>query len=72
MEKLTSLTRLLIQRWTAKSPRAYRIITDISLGIALTASALPLIPITLPAWVIPASAFIIALSAKLTTDNSTQ
>ena len=69
MDKLTALTRLLIARWTSKSPRAYRIITDVSLGVALAASALPLLPITLPAWVIPASAFIVALSSKLTVTN---
>ena len=72
MEKLTHLTRLLIERWTSKSPKTYRIITDVSLGIALAATALPLLPISLPAWFIPASAFIVALSAKLTTDKTNQ
>lgn len=72
MEKLSSLFRLLIERWTSKSPRAYRIITDVSLGIALAATALPLLPISLPAWFIPASAFIVALSAKLTTEKPNQ
>jgi len=72
MDKLTNLLRLLIQRWTAKSPKTYRLITDLSLGIALAATALPLIPVSLPAWFIPASAFIVALSAKLTIEKSNQ
>lgn len=67
MDKLARLTQLLIRRWTSKSPRAYRLITDVSLGVGIAATALPLLPLTLPAWVIPAGAFLAALSAKLTT-----
>ena len=68
-DKLALLAKLLIIRWTSNSPKAYRTITDIALGIGLAASALTIFPITLPVWVMPASAFILALGAKLTVEN---
>lgn len=63
------LTGELIRRWTAKSPKAYRIITDIALGAGLAATALLFLPVTLPAWVVPTGAFLVALGAKLTTEQ---
>jgi hypothetical protein len=68
-DKLALLTKQLIARWTAKSPRTYRTITDIALGVGVAATALTLLPITLPVWVLPASAFLIALGSKLTVDE---
>ncbi len=72
MDKLSTLARIALERWTKKSPKTYRLITDISLGVGLAATALPFLPIILPAWVIPTSAFLVALSAKLTIENKSQ
>ena len=69
-EKLAQISKRLIDRWTSKSPKAYRTVTDIALGAGLLATAVTIIPITYPAWVIPTTAFIIALSAKLTVENN--
>jgi hypothetical protein len=68
-DKLALLTKQLIARWTAKSPRTYSTITDIALGVGVAATALTLLPITLPVWVLPAIAFIVALGAKLTVEE---
>ncbi|MCE1202911.1 MAG: hypothetical protein LWX09_12535 [Bacteroidia bacterium] len=70
MDKLTTLIELAIRRWTARSPRAYRALTDISLGVGIAATTLPLLTVSLPAWVVPTGAFLVALSAKLTVDKS--
>lgn len=65
-EKLSKLMAKAIHRWTANSPKAYRNITDIALGAGIAATVVTLIPVTYPAWVLPVTAFVISLSAKLT------
>jgi len=69
MDKLAKLTQLLIKRWTATSPKAYRTITDIAVTVAFTATILPFLPLSIPAWAIPIGAYILALSTKLTIDK---
>jgi hypothetical protein len=71
-DKLAILTKQLIERWTAKSPQAYRSITDIAFGLGLITTAITLSPFTLPIWFMPVSAFIIALCSKLTVENPNQ
>jgi hypothetical protein len=68
-DKLATLVKLLINRWTAKSPQAYRSITDIAFGLGLLTTAITLSPFTLPAWLMPVTAFIIALCSKLTVEK---
>jgi len=70
MNKLAHLVHLAIRRWTSKSPKAYRLITDVSLGIGIAATALPLLPITIPVWTVSAGAFLLALSAKMTISDT--
>lgn len=70
MEKLAKIIHLAIKRWTTKSPKAYRIITDVALGAGIASTTLSLLPVTLPAWVIPASAFLMALASKFTVEQS--
>ncbi|MBG0782016.1 MAG: hypothetical protein H0S84_07095 [Bacteroidales bacterium] len=69
MDKLAKLTQTLIKRWTAKSPKMYRTVTDVSVAVAFTATLLPLLPLSVPAWLVPLGAYIVALSAKLTIDK---
>ena len=66
MDKLAKMVAVLIDRWTSKSPKAAQITTDVALGIGIVATVVTLIPITMPMWVLPTTAFAIALSAKLT------
>ncbi len=68
-DKLALLTKQLIARWTSKSPGTYQTITNIALGVGVAATAVTFLPITLPVWVLPASAFIIALGSKLTVEE---
>jgi hypothetical protein len=70
MEKLAKIIHLAITRWTAKSPKAYRIITDVALGAGIASTTLSLLPVVLPAWVIPTGAFLVALASKLTIEQS--
>ena len=65
-EKLSKLIAEAVHRWTASSPKTYQIITNIALGVGIAATVVTLIPVTYPAWVLPVTAFLISLSAKLT------
>lgn len=69
MEKIAALLQAAIVRWTSKSPKTYRIITDVSVGIGIAATVVTLIPITYPAWVLPATAFGIAFAAKFSVEK---
>jgi hypothetical protein len=67
-DKLASLLKSAIKRWTAESPQAWQIVTNVSLGIGITATVVTLLPFTFPAWVIPAAGFLIAFSSKMTVE----
>jgi hypothetical protein len=66
MDKLAELLEMAIRRWTAESPKAGKIVTNIALGVGIVATAITVIPFTYPGWVLPVVAFAIALSAKFT------
>ncbi len=66
LEMLGRLVQKTVSRWTAESPKTYRVITDISSGVAIASTLIMLIPITYPAWVIPAAAILAAITSKLT------
>lgn len=65
-ERLSKLIAEAVHRWTANSPKTYRMITDIALGVGIAATVVTLIPVTYPSWVLPVTAFAISLTAKLT------
>lgn len=69
LEIMASMVQKAVQRWTAKSPKAYRIITDVSAGAAIAATLIMFIPVTWPAWVVPTAAVTLAITSKLTVDN---
>lgn len=69
MDKLAKLTQLLIKRWTSRSPKSYRTITDIAITVAFTTSILPFLPLSIPTWVVPIGAYLVALSSKLTIEK---
>jgi len=69
MEKIAALLQKMIERYTAKSPRAYRIITDVSVGIGIAATIVTLIPFSYPAWVLPVTAFGIAFASKFSVEK---
>ena len=66
---MAALLQAMIARWTAKSPKTYRIITDVSVGIGIAATIVTLIPISYPAWVLPVTAFGIAFASKFSVDK---
>ena len=66
MDKLAELLEMAIRRWTAESPKAAKITTDIAIGVGIAATVISLLPITYPAYVLPAIAFAIAISSKFT------
>jgi hypothetical protein len=68
-DKLVHLPKQFIARWKAKSSQSNSSITDIAFGIGLITAAIPFSPITFPEWILPVSAFIIALYAKLTVEE---
>lgn len=75
MEKLNEWVILLLTRWTAKSPRTYRIITNVCTVIGIIASIVSILPtflpnIILPPWTIALTAFLIAVAAKFTVSKS--
>jgi len=67
-DKLASLLKAGIKRWTSDSPKAYQNITNVSLGIGIVATIVTVIPIAMPVWVIPVAAFLIAFSSKMTVE----
>lgn len=70
MERLAKMIGGLVKRWTAHSPRAARIATNVGMVIGVVGSvalALPTFGLAIPAWTIPAAGFAVALSGKLTT-----
>lgn len=68
-DKLASLLNAAVVRWTSKSPRAARIVTDVAVIIGVSATVTSLLPIAYPAWVIPVSAFLIAFASKFTVEK---
>lgn len=67
MDKLAKFISMVVQRWTAESPKAAKIITDVALGVYIVASAVSVfIPPTYPIWVFQATSLAISISAKLT------
>jgi hypothetical protein len=66
MDKLAELLEMAIRRWTAESPKAAKITTDIAIGVGIAATVITILPLTYPAWVLPVVAFAIAFSAKFT------
>ena len=58
-----------VQRWTAKSPKTYRVITDVAIGAGIAATIVTMIPATYPIWVLPTTAILIALGAKFTVEK---
>ena len=69
LDLLAKLVQKTVERWTSKSPKAGRIITDVSTGAAIAASLILLIPVTYPAWVVPTAAIIVAVAGKLSVEN---
>lgn len=67
MDKLAELLEMAIRNWTAESPKAGKIVTNIALGVGIAATVITVLPLTYPAWVLPVVAFAIAFSAKFTT-----
>ncbi len=67
-DKLASLLKSAIKRWTAESPQAWQVVTNVSLGIGIVATIVTVIPIAMPVWVIPVAAFLIAFSSKMTVE----
>jgi len=68
-DKLASLLNAAVVRWTSKSPRAARIVTDVSVIVGVAATIATLLPLSYPAWVIPAAAFSIAFASKFTVEK---
>lgn len=75
-DKAAEWVAMVIRRWMAKSPKVYRIITDVFLGIGIAGSIIPLIPdifkgYKLPAWVIPVAALVVVIASKMTVKEKT-
>ena len=66
MDVLGKFISKALQRWTAESPKAAQVITDVALGVGIVATVVAVLPFTYPAWVLPVTALAISISAKLT------
>ena len=69
MVKIANVVQKLIMRWTAKSPALYSTITNISLGVGVTATILPYFLLGTPAWVVTAGSLLVAVGSKLTVEK---
>lgn len=65
-EAVAAMVQKAVERWTAKSPKAYALITNIAIGAGIAGTIVTMIPFTYPAWVLPVTALVIAVSAKFT------
>ena len=73
-EKLAQLLNSAIKRWTAKTPKTYTLIMDVSLGIAIGSSLVQAIPyilpmVVLPHWVIPVAGGLAIFFSKFQTEK---
>ena len=66
LDYLGRLVQKAVERWTRSSPKTYKIITDVSAGVAIAGTLIMLIPVTYPAWVVPAAAVAVAVASKFT------
>ena len=69
MEKISEALSILLKRWTAKSPIAYRLITDVSLGVGIAATVLPHFYGATPNWVVTVGALLVSVTSKLTVES---
>lgn len=63
---LAELVKAAVERWTAESPKTYKVITYVSLGLAITSSAVLMIPTQYPVWVIPTALLVSSIASKFT------
>jgi hypothetical protein len=66
MDVLGKFISKAIQRWTAESPKTAQVITDVALGAGIVATVVAVLPFSYPAYVLPITALLISISAKLT------
>lgn len=68
-EAMAGMVQKAVTRWTAKSPKVYRNITNIAMVAGVAATVVQMIPFAYPIWVMPVTAFVIAVAAKFTVES---
>jgi len=69
MDKLAKGINYLIVRWTRKQPKLARHITDVSLGVGITMSVVPLFLNDSPNWVAAVSALLVSVGSKFLVED---
>ena len=76
MNKLSEILALLVKRWSSKSPKRNKVVTNVAGIISVIGGVSLLIPVTYPFWAIAGittltgAATIIATGSKLTTTDN--